>query len=247
MTVAIDCRGLWAGHDGTPVVRDLSLTVAEGEIVALLGANGAGKTTTLRTIAGLLPAIRGELTVLGKDVPAHKPHILARRGLAFVPDDRGLFFSLTGLENLNVAQRSRRADPAAVLVHFPALADRLGRRAGLLSGGEQQMLAVGRALLSRPKVLLIDELSLGLAPVIVGVLMPTLRQLAREYGIAVLIVDQHVQSALKFADRAYVLKHGEIVLHDSAANLASRPEVLLESYLGDGALEGLSPEPSTAS
>jgi branched-chain amino acid transport system ATP-binding protein len=234
---AIECRALYAGYDGVPVVRGLSLTVAPGEIVALLGSNGAGKTTTLLTIAGVAPALGGELSVLGQAVPAGKPHLLAKRGLSLVPDDRGLFFSLTVRENLRVAGSSGRVDIDPVLEYFPALEPRLRVRAGLLSGGEQQMLALGRALLRRPKALLVDEMSLGLAPVIVERLMPTLRRLADEQGVAILMVEQHVQIALEVADRAYVLQHGELVLEGEAQALASRTGVLLESYLGDAAFE----------
>jgi len=227
------------------VLKGLSLEVPDGKIVALLGSNGAGKTTTLLTIAGVLPVLAGELSVLGAPVPAGKPYRVARRGLSFVPDDRGLFFSLTVAENLRVASKSRGPDTAAVLEYFPALAPRLRVRAGLLSGGEQQMLALGRALVRRPKALLVDEMSLGLAPVIVERLMPILRRLADEQGITILMVEQHVQIALEVADRAYVLQHGELVLEGEARELAARRDVLLESYLGDAALEMGQEAPAT--
>jgi branched-chain amino acid transport system ATP-binding protein len=243
MTGVIECRGLYAGYGAVPVVRDLSLDVAPGEIVALLGSNGAGKTTTLLTIAGVLPVLAGELSVLGAAVRCGKPHLVAARGLSLVPDDRGLFFSLTVQENLRAAGSSGKADTEKVFEYFPSLAPRLRVRAGLLSGGEQQMLALGRALLRRPKALLVDEMSLGLAPVIVERLMPTLRRLADEQGVGILMVEQHVQIALEVADRAYVLRHGELVTEGKAHELASRRELLLESYLGDAALEMAPPEP----
>ena len=240
MTTVVECRNLTAGYGGIPVVRDFSLRVEAGEVVALLGANGAGKTTTLLTIAGALPLIGGEVAVIGSPVDSGKPHLMAARGLGFVPDDRGLFYSLTGNENLKVAKRGGPAETARLLEYFPALAERLSTPAGMLSGGEQQMLAVGRALVARPKVLLIDEMSLGLAPVIVELLMPALRRLADEEGTGVLIVDQHVKIALEAADRAYVLRHGELVIEGTGQELISRPEILLESYLGDAALESAS-------
>jgi branched-chain amino acid transport system ATP-binding protein len=216
-----------------PVVRGIDLTVGPGELVALLGPNGAGKTTTLATISGLLPRLGGDVRVLG-DTRTRGALELARRGLAHVPEDRGLFFGLTGREHLRLA--ARRGDKSAVddaLAPFPALAAIADRRAGLMSGGEQQMLAIARALASRPKLVMIDELSLGLAPIIVQSLLPLVRDAARSLGIGVLIVEQHVRAALDVADRAYVLVRGEIVLAGAADVLAGDPERITRAYLGD--------------
>ncbi len=232
----LSLRGLVAGYDGVPVVRGLSLEVAAGEVVALLGPNGAGKTTTLLTVSALLPAMEGEVEVLGEPVtPRTRPHRLARRGVAHVPEDRALFSQLTVRENLAVggAQDRRGASLAQVLEYFPALEALLDRKAGLLSGGEHQMLALARALVRRPKLLLVDEMSLGLAPVIVERLVPVVRRVADELGTGVLLVEQHVAVALQVADRGYVLNHGEVMAQGPAADLAADHHLLAASYLGE--------------
>ncbi len=225
-------RGLDAGYLGIPAVRGLSLEVGGGEVVALLGPNGAGKTTTLSTIAGLLRPISGEIVFDGRPVGGMAADRLAREGLSLVPEDRALFFDLTARENLRLAGRGDSMSEGEVLEMLPELEKCLGRKAGVLSGGEQQMLSLARGLMSRPRLLLVDEMSLGLAPVIVERLMPVLRRIAAELGAGVMFVEQHVPQALELADRAYVLVSGSIVLQGTAAELRQDRELLEASYLG---------------
>ncbi len=232
MTAVLECRGLTAGYAGVPVVRGLDLTVEAGEVVALLGPNGAGKTTTLLTLAGVIPAISGEAVVLGEAVPGGRPHKVARRGAVLVPDDRALFFDLTARENLRLGAGGKEDAVAMVLDYFPSLEPRMSTRAGLLSGGEQQMLSVGRALSGRPKALMIDEMSLGLAPVIVKRMFPVVRRIAEEIGAGVLVVEQHIDLALQAADRAYVLNHGEVSMEGEAKELLKDRHLLQASYMG---------------
>jgi ABC-type branched-subunit amino acid transport system ATPase component len=224
---------LTTGYDGAPVVRDLNLTVGAGEVVALLGANGAGKTTTLRTVSGLLNAISGSIRVSGQELTDLSASARARLGIAHVPEGRGLFFGLTVAEHLRLGYRHEHLDESVAYHHFPALTGLRDRQAGLLSGGEQQMLAVGRALARRPSLLLLDELSLGLAPVIVEKLLPIIRSYATESGCAVMLVEQHVAMALNVADRGYVLAHGTVSAHDTAERLRADPSLIVASYLGE--------------
>jgi len=241
-------RGVAAGYDGTAVVHDVDVEVSPGEVVALVGPNGAGKTTLLLTVSGLLTPLAGDLEVLGDAVrPGGRVRTAevvrrARRGLAHVPEDRGLFFELTAREHLRLAsgRRRRGADrpepptTAEVLEWFPALARVLDRRAGLLSGGEQQMLALARAVLGGPRLLLVDELSLGLAPLVVASLLPTLAAIARRTGAGVVVVEQHVAMALEVADRGYLLAGGRVLASGPAAELAASPDLLAAGYLGSG-------------
>lgn len=232
-----------AGYGGVAVVHDVDLTVSRSEVVALLGSNGAGKTTTLLTISGLVPSLGGSITVLGEPVHAARRSgvssvwRLARRGIAHVPEDRGLFFDLTAAENIALG-RPRRAPSASdeqILGWFPALERVLDRKAGLLSGGEQQMLALARAVVGRPSLLLVDELSLGLAPIVVSQLLPVLRRIATDTGAGILVVEQHVALVLDIADRAYLMSQGRVTFDGPASELRTRTDVIEASYLGGGA------------
>jgi len=227
----LEARALSCGYGSTVVVRDLDLRVGAGEIVALLGANGAGKTTALLTLAGVLPAIAGRVLLASERIDRWPTPRIARRGVVLIPDDRGLFPKLTVRENLALATPRRRA-PSDPLALFPELQTRLRTPAGLLSGGQQQMLAIARALARQPRVLLVDELSFGLAPIAVQRLLPTLRTVAEETGAGVLLVEQHVHLGLAMADRAYVLSHGRLTLAGSAAELRENTSLLHASYLG---------------
>jgi branched-chain amino acid transport system ATP-binding protein len=224
---------LTAGYEHAAVIRKIDIDASAGEVVALLGANGAGKTTTLRVISGLLKPMSGSVAFEGRDLASVSPPARARLGIAHVPEGRGIFFGLTVAEHFRIAHRGEELDADLAFTYFPLLKDLRGRRAGLLSGGEQQMLAVGRALARRPKLLLLDELSLGLAPVIVERLMPVVREYAVDSGCAVLLVEQHVRLALIVADRAYVLAHGDIALSERADELRSNSELLVSSYMGE--------------
>jgi branched-chain amino acid transport system ATP-binding protein len=224
---------LTAGYGDIEVVRNFSLAVDKGEVVAILGPNGAGKTTVLNTLAGLLPSISGEVSMAGEVIPSGKPAAASTAGMILVPDDRSLFFGLTVEENLKVAcKRKSTVTPREALELVPALEARWNLPSGSLSGGEQQMLAVARALMQEPQVLLIDEMSMGLAPIIVEQMLPALRTIAESTGAAVVLVEQHVQLALEVADRALVLVHGNVTLEGTAAELLADRARLEAAYLG---------------
>jgi branched-chain amino acid transport system ATP-binding protein len=233
MTSALSCD-ITVGYQGVAIARDIHLDVAAGRVLTVLGPNGSGKTTLLLTLAGFLPPISGTITVDGRAVRGGSARRLNRAGVVLVLDNRGLFTQLTTLENLKVAKRScPRRGPTVddVLDLFPALKNRVRLHAGMLSGGEQQMLALARALVQAPRVLLIDEMSMGLAPVIVEALMPVIRTVADEAGAAVVLVEQHVRLALDVADDAMVLVHGDVVLRDTAAHLREDASALERAYL----------------
>ena len=229
----LSLEALSAGYDRAAVVRDLTLSVSAGEVVALIGANGAGKTTTLRTISGLVKPMGGCVRLEGDDLAHIPPTARVRRGIVHVPQGRGIFYGLTVAEHFRLDGVRDGPELDAAFAHFPALRDLRSRRAGLLSGGEQQMLAIARALSRQPRLLLLDELSLGLAPVIVERLLPVVREFASTHGTAVLLVEQHVHLALEIADRGYVLSHGELVASDSAERLRADSALLTASYLGE--------------
>ena len=240
----LSLEALTGGYDEAAVIRDVDLTVCAGEVVALLGANGAGKSTTLRAISGLVKPMAGRVLLAGEDLARRSPSARARLGIAHVPEGRGLFFGMTVAEHFRVGHRGERLDDAVAYDYFPKLWELRGRRAGLLSGGEQQMLAVARALARGPRLLLLDELSLGLAPVIVERLLPVVRQFAQERDCAVLLVEQHVHLALEVADRGYVLSHGRVVLRSDAEHLRANRQLLVASYLGEHVQRGAVGDPA---
>jgi branched-chain amino acid transport system ATP-binding protein len=224
----VQTRNLSLGYNKMPVVTGLDLEVRAGEVVCILGANGAGKTTTILGIAGELAPLNGEIRWLG-DASTAPLHVRARQGLSFVPEERSVIFGLSVRDNLRLG----RGDIEEALEFAPELTSMLNKRAGLLSGGEQQILTLARALASKPKLLVADELSLGLAPLVVERLLIAAKQ-AAERGIGVLLVEQHIRSALAVADRAYVLRRGRVVLQGNAADLANRTADIEASYMTAG-------------
>jgi ABC-type branched-subunit amino acid transport system ATPase component len=226
----IQAQGLTAGYAGVPIIRDVDLEVHEHEVVALLGPNGAGKTTTLLALAGSLRCLAGTVRWNGSEMPAPLQR-RARDGLAYLPEGKSVIARLTAAQNLAI---SRPPAPDEVLAMFPELRDAMGRRGGQLSGGEQRMLGVGRALGAKPRLLLADELSLGLAPKTVGRILRVIRE-AADAGLAALIVEQHVHRALEVADRVYVMHGGRIQLSMSSVDAASALDEISASYLAKGA------------
>ena len=232
----LEVTGLRVAYGGIQAVRGITFHVNEGEMVALIGANGAGKTSTLKAVARVLDAAGGDVHFCGKKITRLAPHDLVREGIALVPEGRGVFPRLTVAENLAMGAFARD-DKAAIaqdVEHvyslLPRLQERAGQLAGTLSGGEQQMLAIGRALMSKPKLLLLDEPSLGLAPIIIQQIFDIIEQL-RDEGVTVFLVEQNANQALKIADRAYVLENGRVVMQGTGEQLLNDPKVR-DAYLG---------------
>ncbi|MCX5889157.1 MAG: ABC transporter ATP-binding protein [Deltaproteobacteria bacterium] len=231
----LEVSDLWVSYDRINAVRGVSFAVEAGEIVTLIGANGAGKSTILRALSGLLPVARGRIFLSGEDLLQLPAHLRVLRGVAHVPEGRGIFGNLTVLENLRLAAYVRRdgqvqGDLEEVFQLFPRLKERRHQWGNTLSGGEQQMLAVGRALMSRANLLLLDEPSMGLSPLLVREIFRVIRRINRQ-GAAILLVEQNANLALEVAHRAYILETGEIALSGAAAELRHHPQVL-EAYLG---------------
>jgi branched-chain amino acid transport system ATP-binding protein len=236
VTVLLDVKALKVAYGGINAVKGIDLTVAEGEMVALIGANGAGKSTTLKAICGLLHH-NGMVNLRGENVGNLSAYQLVERGLVLVPEGRGIFGRLTVRENLQMGAYIRndkaeiRADLERIYVLFPRLAERRNQTGGTLSGGEQQMLAIGRALMSRPKLLLLDEPSMGLAPLMVEKIFDTVRMVSKE-GVTVLLVEQNAKLALEASHRGYVMESGLITLADGARALLDNP-LVRKAYLGE--------------
>jgi branched-chain amino acid transport system ATP-binding protein len=227
----LECQGLDVGYGKLTVARDISFTLPPRRVLTILGPNGAGKTTLLMTLAGFLAPRRGSIVLHGRAVRGSSPRRMNQAGLVLVPDFRALFTDLTPIQNLKLAA-PRGADLDPVLDLFPALVRRAKLRVADLSGGEQQMLAIARALVQSPKLLLIDEMSMGLAPVAVESLMPVIRRVADERGASVIMVEQHVQLALEVADDALVLVHGTVALAGSAETFRHDTSAVEAAYLG---------------
>jgi branched-chain amino acid transport system ATP-binding protein len=236
VTAILEVRDLSVSYGAIRALKGITLTLSEGEIVTLIGANGAGKSTTLRAIMGLVPPSGGEVRYRDQPTRSVPTYRLVREGLVLVPEGRIVFANLSVAENLEMGAYARRdggtaADLEKVFVLFPRLKERRRQTAGTLSGGEQQMLAIGRALMSRPRVLLLDEPSLGLAPIIVHAIFEAIEEIHRS-GVPVLLVEQNANAALRHSDRAYVLETGSVALEGPSAEVAANPKVK-EAYLGE--------------
>ncbi|MDZ4816587.1 MAG: ABC transporter ATP-binding protein [Verrucomicrobiota bacterium] len=230
-------ENLVAGYGAIEALHGVSLSVQAGEIVTLIGCNGAGKSTLLRSISALIPATRGSIVFDGHDITRMLPHLIVKKGIAHVPEGRGVFAEMTVYENLQLGHQLRtdthqfEADFAHVFSLFPILKERQKQKAGTLSGGEQQMLALSRALMARPRMLLLDEPSLGLAPLIVQTIFSIIKKI-NEDGTTVLLIEQNAHQALKLAHRGYVIDTGSIVLEDTGSNLL-KSEKVRKAYLGE--------------
>jgi branched-chain amino acid transport system ATP-binding protein len=241
MTKLLEVRGLHAAYGPTRVLKGIDLDVSDGEVVALLGANGAGKTTTLRALCQMMVSTQGTITLAGQRIDGRATEQIAKAGVGHVPDGRGTFLGLTTEENLRLGAYARprsssRAaaedDLARIYGYFPRLKERHAQQAGTLSGGEQQMLAIGRALMGKPRLLLMDEPSFGLAPLIVKDIFAIMRRINREEGVSILLVEQNAKLALELASTAYLLETGSIVLHGPSADIRSN-DAVRRAYLGD--------------
>ncbi|TXT32378.1 MAG: branched-chain amino acid transport system ATP-binding protein [Rhodocyclaceae bacterium] len=233
----LEVTGLHVAYGGIQAVRSITFHVNEGETVALIGANGAGKTSTLKAIARVLDAVGGDVHFCGEDITRIAPHHIIRKGIALVPEGRGVFPRLTVLENLHMGAYIHNAavdvekDLKMVYGYFPRLKERESQLAGTLSGGEQQMLAIGRALMSRPKMLLLDEPSMGLAPIMVQKIFEVVRAVAAD-GMTILLIEQNARLALQSSQRGYVMESGEITFNGESAMLLDDPKVRA-AYLGE--------------
>ncbi len=234
--MVLQTKQLAVSYGGIKAVKGIDLEIEQGELVCLIGANGAGKSTTLNALCGTLPVTSGEILYQGEPITNLPSHTLVRRGIALVPEGRGIFGRLTVEENLLMGAYIRndrgviKQDMAHIYDIFPRLLERRTQKAGTLSGGEQQMLALGRAMMSRPQLLLLDEPSMGLAPLMVKKIFETIRQIAAQ-GVTLLLVEQNARLALEVSQRGYVMENGLIALADSAANLLHNPQVQ-QAYLG---------------
>ena len=233
----LETTQLAVSYGGINAVKDVNLKVERGELVCLIGANGAGKSTLLKALCGLLPAAHGSVLYDGRVITGLPVHVIARLGLALVPEGRGIFGRMSVAENLDMGAYARRdlagikSDLERVLALFPRLAERRMQKAGTLSGGEQQMLAMGRALMSRPRLLLLDEPSMGLAPLMVEKIFATIRMIAQD-GVTILLVEQNAKRALTISQRGYVMESGTVTLTDAAEKLLANPQVR-HAYLGE--------------
>jgi branched-chain amino acid transport system ATP-binding protein len=235
MSPILSVRGLYVSYGTIPALHGIDLDVEKGEIVTLIGANGAGKTTTLRTISGLLKPREGEVTFHGQNISGVKPHVITGRGISHVPEGRGIFANLTVADNLELGAYLRKdkvkpAEYERIFTLFPVLKDRFKQSSGTLSGGEQQMLAISRALMAKPQVLLLDEPSLGLAPQMVQTIFRVIREINAE-GTTILLVEQNAHMALVTAHRGYVMETGRIVLTDDTKALLASDRIK-KAYLG---------------